>query len=180
MTAPRGFRAALRLGVLLLAVPAGAGGCRDITHFSTAEGEAYCGRIVQATFVRRGFADSVRMRMTFDADHLSDRPGRLTTDDLLLQDVPMRPMPELWHDPLSTLAFGEGRDRNLLYAVDPADPARGPTVLVVLSLLRDGDAEVRLVRGAPALDDAPTSASDGEALFGVFSPLRKQADPCGF
>jgi hypothetical protein len=154
--------------------------CRDIGRFSTAPGESYCGRLVDASFVRRGFVGTPRVRMTFDADHLGDAPGLLSTDDQLLSNVPMRPLPELSNDPLSTFNFGEGRDKNLLFAVDPNDPANGPTITVVVSLMHGGDSEVRLVRGAPAVDGGATDASDGTPLFGVFAPLIRQPGQCSF
>jgi hypothetical protein len=79
------------------------------------------------------------------------------------------------NDPLSTLNFGEGRDKNLLFAVDPVDPAAGPTLFAVVSLMHGGDAEVRLLRGAPPAAGAPVGASP---LFGVFAPMTRQPDPC--
>jgi hypothetical protein len=148
--------------------------CKDVSRFSTAPGESYCGQIVGAPFVRRGFDDKLRLRMTLDANRLADAPGTLTTDDQFLMNTPMRPVPELSHDPFSTLNFGEGRDKNLLFAVDPADPAKGPTVMVVVSLMHAGDAEVRLMRGAPSADPTATAS----ALFGVFAPLARKPDPC--
>jgi hypothetical protein len=168
---------------LVLVVLAAVSGCRDMSRFSTGPGEAYCGPIVQGEFVRQGFSQSVRLRMTYSADLVGqyDLPGQITTDDGLLDGVWMRPIPQLAHDPLSTLNFGEARENNLILAVDPSDPSQGPTILAVLSLLRNGDAEVRLLRGAPALREATTSAADGSPLFGVFSPLHKQpASQCGF
>jgi hypothetical protein len=168
---------------LLFVVLAAACGCRDVSHFSTAPGEAYCGPIVQGEFVRQGFPRSARLRMTFNADLTGqyDLPGQITTDDGLLDGVWMRPIPQLAHDPLSTLNFGEAREENRIFAVDPSDPARGPTILAFLSLLRDGNAEVRLIRGAPPLREATTFAGDGSPIFGVFSPLVKQpAGQCGF
>jgi hypothetical protein len=168
---------------IALVVCAALCGCRDASQFSTGPGEAYCGPIVQGEFVRQGFARSVKLRMTFNADLVGqyDLPGQITTDDGLLTGVWMRPIPQLAHDPLSTLNFGEARENNLIFAVDPSDPARGPTILAVLSLMRDGNAEVRLMRGAPALREATTSAIDGSPIFGVFAPLRKQAaSQCGF
>jgi hypothetical protein len=174
MIAKRGF---------WLAALAAACGCRDVSRFSTAPGEAYCGPIVQGEFVRQGFSSSVRLRMTFNADLVGqyDLPGQITTEDGLLRDVWMRPIPQVAHGPLSTLNFGEARENNLVLAVDPSDPTRGPTIIAILSLLRDGDAEVRLMRGAPPLGPATVSAADGLQLFGVFSPLHKQpAEKCGF
>ena len=71
------------------------GACKDVSRFSTEAGESYCGQIVSAGFVRRGFDDKIRMAMKFDADHLADAPGLLSTDDGLLAGTPMRPLPEV-------------------------------------------------------------------------------------
>jgi hypothetical protein len=161
-------------GLALLVLSPLAFGCRDVSRFSTVPGESYCGQIVGASFVRRGFDESVKMRMTFDADHIADTPGNLSTDDQLLTDTPMRPVPELFHDPFSTLNFGEGRDKNLVFVVDPTDAARGPTIMVVVSLMHDGDAEVRLMRGAPSPNPMPASPP----LFGVFAPLTRKPGTC--
>ncbi len=120
------------------------------------------------------------MRMTFDAGRLADARGMLSTDDGLFTNTPMRPMPELVNDPLSTFNFGEGRDKNLLFAIDPLDPARGPTIMAVVSLMHAGDAEVRLVRGAPSADGGMASPVDGEPVFGVFAPMSRQAGQCSF
>ena len=168
-----------RLSAITVVLLIGAPSCKDATRFSTAPGESYCGRIVAAPFVRRGFADNVRVRMSFDADRLDTTPGVLSTDDRLLVDAPMRPLPELSHDPLSTFNFGEGRDKNLLFAVDPTDAAKGPTICVVVSLMHGGDAEVRLVRGAPS-SDGSMPAGNGEPLFGVFAPLTREPGQCSF
>jgi hypothetical protein len=155
-------------------------GCRDVTRFSTAKGEAYCGQIVKGSFVRTGFAPSAQIRMTFDADHLTDGPGQLSTDDHMLDGAQLRPIPQLANDPLWTLNFGEGREKNLIYAVDPNDPVNGPSITAFLSFLHDGDAEVRLVRGAPSVDGGELPAIDGKVLFGVFAPLHREHNQCGF
>jgi hypothetical protein len=156
-------------------------GCKDLSSFTTESGESYCGDILDATFVRNGFPSPLKMRMTFDADHTSDRPGELSTSDGFLTNAPMRPITELFSDPLLMLQFGEGRDKNFIYMVDPTDPAQGPTVTVVLSLLHSGEAEVRLIRGANAIGgDASPQPADGPPLFGVFSPLRREMSQCSF
>jgi len=173
-------------------------GCKDISAFTTRTGESYCGTLVlKADFVRLGIAEATKMRLTLDADHLSDAPGTLSTcaepmagvscqdpasGERLFTDVPMRPIPQLFHDPLSTLQFGEGRDKNLIYMVDPNDVSQGPSVTAVISLMHSGDVEVRLMRGAPASvdsGDAPTPA-DGAPLFGVFGPLHRELGQCSF
>jgi hypothetical protein len=166
-----------------MAIVAGVAGCKDIDRFSTERGESYCGKIVSASIVRRGFSSSVCMRLTFDARHVNDRPGILWTDDGLFAETALRPIPELSHDPLLTFTFGEGREKNFLFAADPAESERGPTVTAVISLMHSGDAEVRLLRGAAGRTEPPPAADAGAGvggppLFGVFSPLRRQQGAC--
>jgi len=165
-----------------LLVIVGVSGCKDIDRFSTKNGDYYCGQIVDAQFVRRGFrgadAGSVWMRLTLDTDRLGDVPGAISTNDGLLVNAPLRPLPELPNDPLWTLSFGEGREKNLVFAVDPTSSADGPTIMAIVSLMHSGDAEVRLIRGAPTPGSSPDAGSvDGDPLFGVFAPLhRRDAD----
>jgi hypothetical protein len=157
-------------------------GCKDIGSFTTAPGESYCGELVPAEFILVGFKPPIKMRIKFDADHLSDTPGNLSTDDHVFNYAPMRPITPLFSDALFTLQFGEGRDKNLLYMVDPDDASNGPTVNVVLSLMHSGELEVRLIRGAPASIDGgpPPNPEDGAPRFGVFGPLRRETGECSF
>jgi hypothetical protein len=92
----------------------------------------------------------------------------------------MRPIPELFHDSLSTFNFGEGRDKNLLFVVDPTDPANGPSIMVVVSLMHAGDVEVRLMRGAPTPDGPGAGPAGGGPLFGVFAPMTRETGTCSF
>lgn len=159
----------------------GSAGCRDLSRFSTTgPDDFYCGDIVDGDIVRRGFGPKLKLKMTFDVAQLDSSPGNLTTDDGLLMAAPMRSMPELVSDPLWTLEFGEGRDKNLLYMVDPTADGGGPSILAIVSLMHDGSAEVRLLRGAPALGGGPSPEVDGQPLFGVFGPLRRDHEACTF
>lgn len=153
------------------------GGCDDITRFGTGPDESYCGQIVPGGFVRQGFAPGVRLRLHLDTDRLQVAPGDLATDDGLLSDAQLRPIPQLAHDSLSTMSFGEGRVRNLLFGAQPED---GAAVYVIISLLENESVEVRILRGAPATQgEAPPAAEHGPDLFGVF-PLVRQKGTCGF
>jgi hypothetical protein len=152
-----------------------ASGCRDTSRFST-NGGKFEGTIVQGRFVRAGLADDTRMCMTLDVDHLQDAPGFLSSSNGLFSQAALRPIPQLWHDPLSTLSFGEGRVANLLYAATPM--AGGADVLVVVSLMQSGGLEVRLLRGAPGgQDSSDVDGGVNEPIFGVFV-LSKQQGPC--
>ncbi len=145
-------------------------GCKDTSAYSTSAGESYCGNVVQGAFVRTGMAPDTTLRMTFDADAATTTPGVVATSDGTLRDAPMRPIAAMFHDPLSTLDFGEGRRKNYLYTADSA--RGGGTVTVVVSLMEAGDAEVRLLRGA-AGNDTTTE------LFAVF-PVTRRRGACGF
>lgn len=146
--------------------------CRDTSRFST-NGDRFQGPVVQGSFVRAGLPETVQMCLTLDTDHLQDAPGVISTSDGRFARVPLRPIPQVWHDPLSTLSFGDGRVQNLMYAAAPSD---AQDVVVIVSLMKSDAIEVRLLRGAPGAD-AGTGAPP--ALFGVFT-LERQTGPCAF
>jgi hypothetical protein len=111
--------------------------------------------------------------------------GRFNTDDqadglcaaggtVLFDNAPLRAIPELDHDPLSTLEFGDGRDYNFFAWVDST--CQG-TVLSVVSLMRNDAIEVRLLKPAamPAID-AQAERRPGFALF----TLSRRDEGCGF
>jgi hypothetical protein len=145
-------------------------GCRDLTHFSTGDGH-YEGTVVSANFVRAGIAEDMRLCVTLDADKLQDAPGTLSSSDGKFSNTVLRPIPQIWHDPLSTLTFGEGRVKNLVYMAAPSPDAGDPSdVTVILSLLQSGAIEARLLRGAPSSSDGAVAPSTN--LFGAFTLVR--------
>lgn len=167
---------ALLIGLLLTA-----SGCRDIDRFDTGDGEAYCGSIVPAPFVFEGFPVNLRLRLTIDTDRLDSVPGVITTDDVagscapapMFDQAELRVTPDVLHDTLSTLEFGQGRDLNVLAWVRSG--CEGP-MLAVMSLMKNDDVELRLLKppAAPASpDDDPPG---GFALF----QLQRQQGSCGF
>lgn len=158
-------------------------GCKDLDEFSTGAGESYCGRIVTTSIVRRAFSEKMCMRMTFNTQDAGASPGALWTNDGMFLASPLRAMPELSNDPLLLFSFGDGREKNFLFAVDPADPARGPSVTAVVSLMHSRGAEVRLFRGAPGATGVATEPDAGSVceappLFGVFAPLERKSGTC--
>jgi hypothetical protein len=155
--------AALVFGLALIA-------CRDNARFSS-RGDRFQGPVVKGSFVRAGFGEDVMMCLTLDTDHLQDTPGTVSTSDGRFKGTPLRPIPQIWHDPLSTLSFGDGRTQNLVYSATPND---GQDLMVVVSLMQSDNIEIRLVRGAPEADGGP-----GTSMFGVFN-LEKQIGPCTF
>lgn len=156
-------------------------GCADNARWTTPPGESYCGAVTAASFVRAGIPEGTLMRLELDAEHLQSAPGRLWTTPFVsgerLVGAELRVIPQLLHDPLSTLNFGEGRVRNALAIADlpTIEPGRSDTQLtVVVSLLQSGDVEVRLIRGAsPGTAGGPEPAGQ---LFGVFRLQRQKGD----
>ncbi|WP_437929616.1 hypothetical protein WMF37_10190 [Sorangium sp. So ce291] len=184
---------ALRLASLALAGAIGAGGaagCDDVSRFSTAEGEAYCGAITLGGAFRAGLSPRVQMRLSLDAEALDgpDPPGALwtyeapdgtTPERRLLDGAPLRPIGALAHDPLSRLEFGEGRERNAIYAVSAADPG-AESLLAILSLRTDESVEVRLLRpGQTPLPSGEPLAAGQRQVFGNFR-LTRRTGTCGF
>ena len=154
-------------------------GCHDLSGFSTGTGNHYAGCVVPADFVRVGVDATTSLCLTFDADHLQDVPGTITTSDGRFNAAPIRSIPQVWHDSLSTFSFGEGHQKDLLYAATASTPyedGNGNVVFVVVSLLLSGDVEVRLLRAAPeAFPDASTAGAGGD-VFALFDLTRKPGD----
>lgn len=159
-------------------VAAGICGCRADDRFSTGPGDRFEGVITPADFVRAGFSASTRMCLALNSDHLQDAPGTLTTSDGQFKLTPLQPIPQLWHDPLSTLSFGDGRERNLIYVATPAAPLADSgaieSAFCVVSLMNSGKVEVRILR-----QSAASGTTTAPQLFGVFA-LEKQDGPCSF
>jgi hypothetical protein len=171
----------LRLcGASLFSVAMAAGalvGCRDLSGFSTTDGDSYQGTVVNADFVLAGMATNTNLCLTIDTNHLQDTPGAISTSDGMFSKVPMRSIPQIWHDPLSTFTFGEGSVKNLIYI---STSSTGQDVFVVVSLMQAGDIEVRLIRGAPGtVPDGGGAESSGGNLFALFD-LQRQEGACSF
>ncbi len=156
---------------LLCGLAAGLSGCRDLSRFSSA-GDRFEGPVVRGTFVRAGIAEDTSICLKLDTDHLEDAPGAISSTDGRFHATPLRPIPQIWHDPLSSLSFGEGRVKNLVYAVTPSPDAGDPQdMLVFVSLMQTDDIEVRVVRSAPG--------GSTNAVFGVFT-LSRQPGGCSY
>jgi hypothetical protein len=152
------------------------GACRDVSRFSTKD-DHFEGAIVKGSFVRSGIGQDARMCLTLDTNHLQDGPGVVATSDGRLSGVPLRPIPQIWHDPLSTLSFGEGRLQNLVYVSSAVTDGGLEDVFVIVSLMQSDSVEVRLLRGAPQADAA--APPGGDPIFGIFN-LERHPGSCSF
>lgn len=154
-------------------------GCKDTDRFVTLPGESWQGSVVKGTFVRAGISEAATMCLRLDVDHLKDLPGSIALfepgESGPRVSRNLRPIPQLWHDPLSTLSFGQGRLQNLMYMV--AMPDGGGDMTAFVSLMESGDIEVRLVRGAPSGGDADSTGPAATPIFGIFL-LHKQDSGC--
>lgn len=153
-------------------------GCQNLDRFDTSAGGSYCGSIVDASFVRQGFAPRTRLELKLDSKSFGKLPGRITSDDARdgpcapeasFVDAELRVPAKLQADPLSFLSFGESREANLLAWVDSSC---GPTYLAVVSLMKNDDVEVRLLHGEQAAN------GDEVGPFGVFHLERFASDSC--
>jgi hypothetical protein len=161
------MRAWLVATLLFAALPA----CRDLSRFSSGD-DHFEGPVVRGSFVRAGIDESTNVCLRIDTEHLQDAPGFLSSTDGRFASTPLRPIPQIWQDPLSTLSFGEGRVKNLIYAVTPSADAGDPQdMFAVVSFMQNNDVEVRLLRSAPG--------GSTNAVFGVFT-LTRQKGPCSY
>lgn len=174
------------LGAAALAVM----GCRSLDRFDTSGEAAYCGNIVGAQLFQDGFIPentppSLSLVLELDTDHLTTRPGTLTSNDQttglcratgepLFRNAPLRAITETFHDDLSQAEFGEGHQHDFFAWVDST--CQG-TMVAVVSLLTNGAVEVRLMKPAALPPEgAPASERPGFAKF----YLRKEADGCDY
>ena len=169
----------------LVALATSTAGCDDVSSFSTAEGESYCGAITLGRSFRQGLGPRVQMRLALDASRIDAQgsPGRIWVWEPASKVQPARalvtgstldPFAPIAHDALGDLELGEGRDRNAIYAVRPEGAAEG--MIAVLSLRTDGRVEVRLLR-AGATGEAATA--ERTQVYGVFLLERRRGD-CGY
>jgi hypothetical protein len=181
---------------IVVALPIGLLACHDVSDFSTVNGGVYEGSVTSARFIRAGIGGNVSMCLTLDAQNLqASSPGTLSTSEGLFHATPLRSIPQIWSDPLSTLNFGEGRIQNVIYVAhgnatdagvvkDGGDAVMtlAGDVFVVVSFMVSGMIEVRLLRGAPGAGgavDAGASSAQPPQVFGVFT-LSRMTGSCPF
>ena len=172
--------------------------CRDLERFDTKKGQAYCGDLVSGMSFDDGLWPDgqpklLRMQLseldtnllsTFSSD-TATFPARLTSNDserglcaeqgqALFENAPLRSIPQIDHDSIATLSFGEGHDQDFFAWVDST--CQG-TMLALVSLLRNNDIELRLFK--PAALPPPMAPADKRPGFALFY-LRRNNRGCGF
>jgi len=138
-------------------------------------------------------AQTLEMKLKLDTSQLGayskDEPitlGFLSSNDKadglcseqkqpLFKSSPLRSIPPLDHDTLSTLSFGEGHDDDFFAWTDST--CQG-TMLALVSLLRKGDVELRLFK--PAALPPPEAGPDKRPGYALFYLQRSDDEHCGF
>ena len=175
-------------------------GCHSLDGFDTKPGYAYCGPIIgvapfQAGFVPLNQPPSLWLALTLNTSNLTSVPGYLTSNDTanglcsasgqpLFQGAPLRAIPEVDNDVLSTLSFGEGHEHDFFAWVDST--CQG-TMVAVVSLMKNDQVELRLFKPArqPPPDAGPAEIP-GFAVFHLAPRLRSTPENpmpkggCGF
>lgn len=171
-------------------------GCSSLDRFDTKGTAAYCGSLVASPAFEEGLLPkgrprSLQLGLNLDIGALTSRGdepvivGQMSSDDRerglcsaagqpLFDAAPLRTMPVLDHDLLSTLEFGSGRDYSFFSWVDSSCQN---TLLAVVSLMRNEDVEVRVFK--PAALPAPGAGPELQPGFGLFTLQRRDAG-CGF
>jgi hypothetical protein len=162
------------LWVLVATLPGLA--CSDLDRFDNGDGSAYCGQIIDGTFVREGFDRQLGLELRLDIARLQSVPGELTTfdDDTgpcqpepLFSRANLRVPQATLADALSTLQLDDNREQNIVAWVQSS--CRG-AMLAIISLMKSDDVEVRLL--------APPVGGEPEGSFGVFHLTRHSS--CSF
>jgi hypothetical protein len=165
-------------------------GCRSLERYDTEGTSAYCGSIVGPTVFQDGFVPDgqppgLGLSLKLATSTLSTRPGTLSSNDAetgfcreegraLFENAPLRAIPEMFHDSLSQLEFGEGHVQDFFAWVDSS--CQG-TMLAVVSLLTNGAVEMRLMK--PAAEPPPNAGADQQPGFALFY-MEKSDTGCGF
>jgi hypothetical protein len=185
-----------RLGLLVLCLLAAlSASCRDLDRFDTKGDPAFCGEMVLGPLFNDGFLregrDPPSLMLELDTSQLAylggdkpSRPGTLSSNDKdgicvdqpLFMGAQMRTIPQVYHDTLSTLSFGEGHDDDFFAWVDSS--CQG-TMLALVSLLRNGHVEVRMFKPA-AFSDDPLITNDKKPGYAVFYLDRNEQGCEGF
>src|SRR5882672_4727593 len=172
--------------------------CRNLDRFDTRGDAAFCGDLVSGPSFQDGFIPTgqpavLRMKLTLDTSQISSfsenkmaLPGVLSSNDAdtglcspggqaLFESSPLRAIPQVDHDAISTLSFGEGHDEDFFAWTDST--CQG-TMLAIVSLLRKGDVELRLFKPAP--QPPPDAGPDKRPGFALFYLRRSNDETCGF
>lgn len=167
--------------LLLLAALVGTG-CRDLEKFDTGKGEIYCGTMVAPSEASEGFdfgrspAAPLYLSMTLRMDSLESIPGKVRSNDAdfgpckpraMFENAPLRILRKALGDKLSNLNMSDDHEQDLVAYIDSTCSG---SMVAIVSLIQNGQVELRLLRPAP---DIANAAVADQARFGIFSMTKE-------
>lgn len=171
-------------------------GCKSVDRFDTGSSGAFCGELIGGPasdgLVPNGSTEKLQLALTLDTKHLGDYPGLLSSDDVandagtdrreaglcpgqpLFNRARVRTIQQALYDVIASVQITPDHYQDIFTWVDSTCEG---TFVSIVSLMNDGNVEVRLFKPRPATDaGAPAGDSAG---FGVFS-LTRHDTGCGF
>jgi hypothetical protein len=171
--------------------------CRNLDRFDTHPGESYCGSLVGQETISTGFADGWEAKtstpstlaLTLNTTELfvaGGIPAVITSNDVsfgpcgpsqpLFDRAPARTLGKSIGDRLSAMKLGEDHQEDVVLFVDSSCSG---SMVAILSLIQNGDVELRLLRPAPLAASDPAATVESTERFGLFV-LTKAKEGCGF
>jgi hypothetical protein len=173
-------------------------GCHSSDKFDTRHGEMYCGSLVGQGAVSTGFeelgwegtSNKSTLALTLNTAELYKKdgiPSVMTSNDAtfgpckpshaLFEQAKVRNLGAALGDRLSSMRLNDDHEEDIVTYVDSTCSG---SMVGILSLVKNGDVEMRLLRPAPlsATNDAAVAETD-KARFGLFV-LSKSKTGCGF
>lgn len=157
----------LRFTIFIIMVVSG---CDDLSSFSTSEDEAYMGNIIQAEEVRKGFFNITQIELTLNISDIDADAGTLRVtsinengrEEVIFDDTALKPIISMKFDSLGSMDFPTGRLKNYIFnAAVTGGEHSGVDAFVIVSLMSDGNVEVRIISGE-------------ERLYGIFSLTKEK------
>lgn len=173
-------------------------GCHSSDRFDTRTGEMYCGSLVGQSAISTGFeelgwegtSNKPTLALTLKTAEFYKRdgvPAVMTSNDAafgpckpthaLFEQAKVRTLGAALGDRLSSMRLNDDHEEDLVTYVDSTCSG---SMVGILSLVKNGDVEVRLLRPAPSpATSDPALAETDKARFGLFL-LSKSKTDCGF
>lgn len=169
-------------------------GCKSMDRFDTRKGETYCGSLVGQGVISAGFEEpewlgsgtQQTLELSLNTAELAAKdgvPAIITSHDATFGPCAPRPLFErakvrtlgaVLGDRLGAVQLNDDHEEDVVSLVDSTCSG---SMVGILSLIKNGEVEMRLLRPAPenAADVNPTAEST--TRFGLFT-LRKTAEGC--
>lgn len=180
-------------------------GCRSLERFDTRNGEAYCGSLVGQGVISLGFEElawagtndeptlALTAVRTSELSKDGGVPAIVTSRDAAFGPCSSQQKPLFDHAPLATVGkalgdrlsgmrIGEDHEEDVVTFIDSTCSG---SMVAILSLVQNGDLELRFLRPAKAASNTNTDADGAPAdpeqaqRFGLFV-LNKTKEGCGF